>query len=133
MAAFNDYDDPARVKLHRQESTKMNEPHTEFRDDHTPTAYLITFRIYGTWPHGDNRGSVDRFHKGYGTPMLPANAQRRQYERSLLTRAPVTLNAKQRKSCGRARNQRALHVPQVVALGFQHSNKPCSFCCVRQL
>ena len=64
--AFNDYDDPARVKLHRQESTKMNEPHTEFSDDHTPTAYLITFRSYGTWPHGDNRGSVDRFHKGYG-------------------------------------------------------------------
>jgi hypothetical protein len=26
-----------------------------------PLAYLITFRCYGTWLHGDERGSVDRF------------------------------------------------------------------------
>ena len=79
----------------------MNDPHTEFKDDHTPTAYLITFRSYGTWPHGDNRGSVDRFHKGYGTPMLPANTQRRRYERRLLTHPPVTLDARQRAAVER--------------------------------
>src|SRR5882762_2856343 len=51
----------------------MSEPHTEFNDDHIPIAYFITFRAYGTWLHGDSRGSVDRFHKAYGSPMLPAS------------------------------------------------------------
>jgi hypothetical protein len=40
----------------------MTHPHREFNDDHIPLAYLITFRCYGTWLHGDSRGSVDRFH-----------------------------------------------------------------------
>src|SRR5260370_25636817 len=29
----------------------------EFNEDHTPLGYLITFRTYGTWLHGDQRGS----------------------------------------------------------------------------
>ena len=33
-----------------------------------PLAYLITFRTYGTWLHGDARGSVDREHNVFGTP-----------------------------------------------------------------
>jgi hypothetical protein len=61
----------------------MSRPHREFSDDHTPLAYLITFRSYGTWLHGDPRGSVDRFHNVYGTPRLPPNSQREKYERRL--------------------------------------------------
>jgi hypothetical protein len=74
----------------------MANPHQEFSDDHTPIAYLITFRSYGTWLHGDRRGSVDRFHNTYGTPRLPRNLPRERYERSLMTRPPVRLNVKQR-------------------------------------
>ncbi|MDX6500593.1 MAG: hypothetical protein QOG23_3853 [Blastocatellia bacterium] len=44
-------------------------PPQEFRDEHTPFGYLITFRSYGTWLHGQS-GSVDRFHNAYGTPTL---------------------------------------------------------------
>src|SRR5438128_8969231 len=62
----------------------------------TPIAYLITFRAYGTWLHGDERGSVDRFHNVYGKPMLPLSRQRQKYERSLLSHAPVKLSAAQR-------------------------------------
>jgi hypothetical protein len=36
-----------------------------------PLAYFFTFRAYGTWLHGDERGSVDRFHNQYGTPFRP--------------------------------------------------------------
>jgi hypothetical protein len=32
-----------------------------WNDTDIPLAYLITFRCYGTWLHGDKRGSIDRF------------------------------------------------------------------------
>ena len=32
----------------------------EWDDNDCPLAYFITFRTYGTWLHGDQRGSVDR-------------------------------------------------------------------------
>jgi REP element-mobilizing transposase RayT len=71
----------------------MTPTHQEFSDDHTPIACFIS---YGTWLHGDRRGSVDRFHNRYGTPKLAPNPQRRKYEESLLKRPPVKLTAKQR-------------------------------------
>jgi REP element-mobilizing transposase RayT len=76
----------------------MTRPHIEYKDDHIPIAYLITFRGYGTWLHGDARGSVDRFHRVYGTPMLPPNRQRKRREQNLLVQQPVTLNARQRRA-----------------------------------
>jgi len=65
----------------------------EFRDDHTPLGYLITIRAYGTWLHG-SAGSVDRFHNIYGTPKLPADEKRRQYNQRLLAEKPVSLGTK---------------------------------------
>jgi REP element-mobilizing transposase RayT len=76
--------------------------HREFSDDHAPLAYLITFRSYGTWLYGDSRGSVDRLHNTYGTPRLPPNRLRRNYERSMLKRQPVRLTAKRRAAIERA-------------------------------
>jgi hypothetical protein len=38
----------------------MAHTHREFRTEDIPLAYLISFRAYGTWLHGDRRGSVDR-------------------------------------------------------------------------
>jgi len=74
----------------------MPHPHFNSRSGRIPLAYLITFRGYGTWLHGDERGSVDRFHNIYGTPRLPPNKQRQQFERGLLAIKPVKLNSKQR-------------------------------------
>jgi len=65
----------------------MTPSHQEFTDEHTPIAFFITFRTYGTWLHGDERGSVDRCHNHYGTPRLPANTLRQQYELQLLKSA----------------------------------------------
>jgi len=77
-------------------SLVMAMPRREFNDDHTPHGYLITFRSYGTWMHGDDRGSVDRRHRGYSTPMLPPSASRKQIESDLRKQPLVKLNARQR-------------------------------------
>jgi REP element-mobilizing transposase RayT len=74
----------------------MPNPHFATDSERIPLAYLITFRSYGTWLHGDERGSVDRFHNVYGTRRLPASKQREFYERRLLAARPVTLDARRR-------------------------------------
>ncbi|HWY68950.1 MAG TPA: hypothetical protein VNX88_09810 [Terriglobales bacterium] len=38
-----------------------------------PLAYLITFRCYGTWLHGDERGSIDRHQNQYQSPYIVPN------------------------------------------------------------
>jgi hypothetical protein len=44
-----------------------------WNDTDMPLAYLITFRSYGTWLHGDQRGSIDRFHNRYKSPYIEPN------------------------------------------------------------
>jgi len=66
----------------------------EYSDERIPFGYLITFRSYGTWLHGVG-GSVDRFHNIYGTPKLPADEKRKQYNQRLLKQPPVKLSAAQ--------------------------------------
>jgi REP element-mobilizing transposase RayT len=68
----------------------------DFQDRNTAVGYLITFRCYGTWLHGDERGSVDRHHRRYGTPALPPSALRQKHDRDLLKQPPVKLNSQQR-------------------------------------
>jgi hypothetical protein len=43
-----------------------------WNDTDLPLGYLITFRCYGTWLHGDERGSIDRFHNRYSPPTSHA-------------------------------------------------------------
>ena len=74
----------------------MTHPHREFNPDPVPLAYLITFRAYGTWLHGDSRGSVDRFHNRYGAPLIPANRRWQQHNERALKRPPVQLTARRR-------------------------------------
>jgi REP element-mobilizing transposase RayT len=76
----------------------MTKPdYIEFQSRTEPLAYLITFRSYGTWLHGDPRGSMDRrlFHV-YGTPDMPENKHLLQEEQFELKHPPVTLSPKQR-------------------------------------
>src|SRR5206468_605829 len=51
---------------------------------------------YGTWLHGDKRGSVDRFHNLYATPMLAPNETRLGAMRSRMKHEPVELTAQRR-------------------------------------
>lgn len=49
----------------------MSNPNEEWDDNTFPHGYLITIRTFGTWLHGDERGSVDRHGKNiYGTPKI---------------------------------------------------------------
>jgi len=74
----------------------MKNDYITFQDRGEPVGYLITFRSYGTWLHGDKRGSVDRHHRRYGTPLLPTSPQRETRNRRLLKQSPVSLNSRQR-------------------------------------
>ena len=73
-----------------------------WNDIDIPLAYLITFRSYGTWLHGDVRGSIDRKNNLYGTPKLEHNPTRKNYVRTILKRPPVLLDAARRRSVERA-------------------------------
>ena len=68
----------------------------EWENNELPYGFLITFRTYGTWLHGDDRGSVDRHNNIYGSPRIPGSRRRKAYHRSLMKSEPVSLDAKRR-------------------------------------
>ena len=106
-----------------------------WNDTDIPLAYLITFRSYGTWLHGDNRGSVSRHRNQYKTNRLQGNEKWLEINTQRLKNEIVKLNAEQRKTvengiretCEKrdwhlqAINVRTNHVHTVVAIG---SKKP---------
>lgn len=68
-----------------------------------PLAYLLTFRTYGTWLHGDERQSVDRHGKNiYGTPLIAPNPKLYEAMKSELKHPAVILNAIQRATVEQA-------------------------------
>ena len=71
----------------------------EFQECTTPQAYLITFRTYGTWLHGDERGSMDRrYHNRVGAPKIAKSPGLLRHEQELLKHPPVTLMPAQRQA-----------------------------------
>ena len=62
----------------------------------TPLAYFITFTCYGTWLHGDERGSIDDKHNRYGQAIMTFdNAKLAQASINMKYDA-IVLNEKQR-------------------------------------
>jgi REP element-mobilizing transposase RayT len=68
-----------------------------WNDTDIPLAVFFTFRCYGTWLHGDERGSVDRHHNVYGTSRISLNKNWKNYNQAQLDRPPIELRARQRK------------------------------------
>ncbi|MFH1108023.1 MAG: hypothetical protein V1790_02330 [Planctomycetota bacterium] len=62
-----------------------------------PLAYLLTWTCYGTWLHGDDRGSVDDEHRTPGAPFLPPDAIRNRAEIKQLRHPPVELKGPARQ------------------------------------
>ncbi len=58
---------------------------------------MITFRTYGTWLAGDDRGSIDKYHNGYGGPRAVASSKRNGIHQGRLKSKPLLLNANARK------------------------------------
>jgi len=103
-----------------------------WNDTETPLAYLITFRCFGTWLHGDKRGSIDRFHNHYKSPYIEPNERWHRHNTQVLEGKPVVLKLSQRQLVDRAvletcdfrkwhlhaLNVRTNHVHVVVSIGF---------------
>ncbi len=102
-----------------------------WNDTDIPLAYLITFRCYGTWLHGDERGSINRFRNQYQTHRLPQNEKWLETNRQRLKSEIVTLDVEQRNSVEKAVretceicqwhlqaiNVRTNHIHTVVSIG----------------
>jgi REP element-mobilizing transposase RayT len=56
-----------------------------------PLAYLLTWTTYGTWLHGDKRGSVNRHNNMYASPTIPGSAVRADVNRSRMSADPLVL------------------------------------------
>ncbi len=63
-----------------------------WNDTEIPLAYLITFRCYGTWLPGDERGSIDRHHNVYKSLYHSPNAEFRKFNREQLKSEPFVLD-----------------------------------------
>jgi REP element-mobilizing transposase RayT len=68
----------------------------DFDDNEFPLAYLISFRAYGTWLHGDRRGSTSRKQNKYGTPRIAPNSRLQEAEFNQLKHPPLKLDARRR-------------------------------------
>ena len=86
----------------------------DFDDHEFPLAYLISFRTYGTWLHGDKRGSVNRKQNKYGSPRMEPNPQLEKAESRLLKRPPVTLDGYQRPVVEQAIREVCEHRPYTL-------------------
>ena len=87
-------------------------------------AHLLSFRCYGTWLHGDTRGSVDRNgHNRWCTPNLPPDPRREQRERQSLTSPPITLSSAARHIVDVAVRRVCRHRGWILhALNVQHDH-----------
>src|SRR5437667_2099297 len=102
----------------------------DFHDNEFPLAYLITFRCYGTWLHGDERGSYRRNYRLLsGVSYIPPGPGLQSAERQQIKHTPIRLNkrkraiveqavrevCKHRRFAMRAINVRTNHVHSVVS------------------
>jgi REP element-mobilizing transposase RayT len=62
-----------------------------------PIAYFITFTTYGTWLHGDERGSVDKGHNRVGTEFIAPNMPLARSQYASLIDGQFQMNKEQRK------------------------------------
>ena len=76
----------------------MKRDYIEFQERSIAKGYLITFRCYGTWLHGDERGSVDRrYYNRVGTAKIAPDPEKVERKAALLKETPFILGAKERK------------------------------------
>ncbi|HEV7645929.1 MAG TPA: transposase [Pyrinomonadaceae bacterium] len=69
-----------------------------WNDTELPLAVLFTFRCYGTWLHGDTRGSVDRAHNIYGMPFLAESSNWQDHQKKQMLRQELTLDTRMRQA-----------------------------------
>lgn len=109
----------------------------DWNDTGFPLAHLFTFRCYGTWLHGDERGSIDEFNNKHDTPFLPPNKDWHEFNTGILKHEPVKLDEKMRSSVENALretcevrkwelfaiNVRTNHAHSVISIGSYSSKR----------
>lgn len=85
----------ADLKLSRQDPHSL-ENRPEDRVYPGVLGYFITFRCYGSWLHGDQRGSIDWRHRAYKSSLLERDEERERREFKALKHKPVLLDERQR-------------------------------------
>jgi REP element-mobilizing transposase RayT len=72
----------------------MKRDYIEFQERSQPLGYLITIRCYGTWLHGDEKGSMDRrIYNKIGGPKRPVNHDLEKSDRGYLKSPPMHFDA----------------------------------------
>ncbi len=74
-----------------------------------PLAYLVTFRCYASWLHGDQRGSVDRRHHDPRTAYAPPCVPLHMWTVRRLPQPPFLLDAAARATVDRAIRDQCAH------------------------
>ena len=63
-----------------------------------PRAFLLTWTTYGSWLHGDAKGSADRSGEHqHGLPYIEEHEERNRFEESELRSDPIVLSTACRK------------------------------------
>ena len=74
-----------------------------YEENALPLAYLITFRTYGTWLHGDERSSQNRSRRGVdGTVRLDPNIPLEEKMLEEMVQPPMIFNLPQRTAVDEA-------------------------------
>ena len=107
-----------QYRLHEQTGLAM------WNDTEEPLAYFITFRTYGTWLHGDERGSTDRSNNVYGEPFIAPSTEWERYNRRSLRSEPFILNAACRNVVEKAIREVCEHY---FSGGDKRAFQSCSF------
>lgn len=67
-----------------------------------PLAYFLTFRCYGTWLHGDERGSVHHARNRFGTPLDLPDLSRYRAAQAQMADSAFNLDPQQRRGVEQA-------------------------------
>jgi REP element-mobilizing transposase RayT len=75
----------------------MRRDYIEFQDRSFALAYLITFRCYGTWLHGDERGTVGRRGSNvFGSPRIRLDKTLLEIDKRQMAAPPFELGSIER-------------------------------------
>ena len=98
-ASVSEPDPTAHPGIQRSTLPVVDRTHAQRRQ---PLAFFITFRCYGTWLPGDNRGWVDRRENIPGTPTRSGGRRLQSVAESALSDRPFALEREQREIVDRA-------------------------------
>jgi len=104
-----------------------------YENNEFPLAYLITFRTFGTWLHGDERGSIRRNRKSdRGSKQIDINIPLKEKMGAGMLSPPVLLDPLQRKvvdSAIREVCEVREHSPHAVNVRSNHAHSVISAQC----